>query len=104
MYELINIFDTFLPQLLLYPNPADPLNPEAARLLNEKPEEYKLKVRNHVDKFASIKLALTEESKLSNVGLTKNGSCIKHTKEKSIKSNNSKLSETSFDENELDEI
>ncbi len=105
MYELINIFDTFLPQLLLYPNPSDPLNPEAARLLNEKPEEYKIIVKNHVEKFAAIKLVLTEESKVNNIGINNNnGHCIKHTKDKSLQSNNSKLSEISFNENELDEI
>jgi ubiquitin-conjugating enzyme E2 H len=44
MYDLINIFDVFLPQLLLYPNPTDPLNGEAAALLLKEPEKYKQKV------------------------------------------------------------
>jgi ubiquitin-conjugating enzyme E2 H len=32
MYELVNVFRVFLPQLLLYPNPTDPLNGYAASL------------------------------------------------------------------------
>lgn len=43
--ELLNVFETFLPQLLMYPNPADPLNGEAAALLMNTPEEYKARVR-----------------------------------------------------------
>jgi ubiquitin-conjugating enzyme E2 H len=44
MFELKNIFDVFLPQLLLYPNPADPLNAEAAALNLKYHEKYKEKV------------------------------------------------------------
>jgi ubiquitin-conjugating enzyme E2 H len=52
MFDLINIFDTFLPQLLLYPNPADPLNPEAAAMMLKEPQKYEQKVRDHVRKNA----------------------------------------------------
>jgi len=38
--------------LLLYPNPTDPLNGEAAALLLREPEKYKDKVKDCVSKFA----------------------------------------------------
>ena len=37
MYDLVNVFDVFLPQLLLYPNPTDPLNSEAAAVRTPAP-------------------------------------------------------------------
>lgn len=52
MYDLTNIFEVFLPQLLTYPNPADPLNGEAAALQMREPERYKQKVREYVQKYA----------------------------------------------------
>ena len=42
---MINIFEVFLPQLLRYPNPNDPLNGEAAALLMRHPAEYDAKVK-----------------------------------------------------------
>ena len=43
--DLINIFEVLLPQLLRYPNPADPLNGEAAALLIREPKFYDQKVK-----------------------------------------------------------
>lgn len=42
---MINIFEVFLPQLLRYPNPNDPLNGEAAALMMRHPKEYDAKVK-----------------------------------------------------------
>ncbi|CDR94411.1 ubiquitin-conjugating enzyme subunit, putative [Babesia bigemina] len=53
IYSLVNVFDTFLPQLLTYPNPSDPLNNEAAALLMADKSSYEKKVREHVKKHAS---------------------------------------------------
>ena len=50
--DLVNVFETFLPQLLLYPNPADPLNGEAASLLMRDPQRYAARVREYVERFA----------------------------------------------------
>uniref|UniRef100_A0A6A7G7U9 Ubiquitin-conjugating enzyme E2 H n=2 Tax=Hirondellea gigas TaxID=1518452 RepID=A0A6A7G7U9_9CRUS len=53
MYDLVNIFDIFLPQLLKYPNSADPLNSSAASLYSSDQESYLRKVREYVLTFAS---------------------------------------------------
>lgn len=45
MYDMINIFEAFLPHLLRYPNPSDPLNGEAAALMLRDPKSYDAKVR-----------------------------------------------------------
>lgn len=50
---MINIFEVFLPQLLRYPNPSDPLNGEAASLLMREPQSYEKKVREYVKRFAT---------------------------------------------------
>jgi hypothetical protein len=52
MFELVNIFEVFLPQLLQDPNPKDPLNGEAAMLLMKDAEKYKARVMEHVKKYA----------------------------------------------------
>ncbi|KAH8684697.1 ubiquitin-conjugating enzyme [Tricladium varicosporioides] len=53
MFDMINIFEVFLPQLLRYPNPTDPLNGEAAALLMREPKSYDAKVKEYVVKYAS---------------------------------------------------
>merc|ERR1712180_56198 len=53
LYDLSNIFESFLPQLLTYPNPTDPLNGDAAAMYLHRPEEYKKKVVQYVRKYAT---------------------------------------------------
>jgi ubiquitin-conjugating enzyme E2 H len=50
MYDMVNIFEVFLPQLLRYPNPTDPLNGEAAALLMKDPKAYDVKVKGRDNK------------------------------------------------------
>ncbi|KAB5595590.1 Ubiquitin-conjugating enzyme E2 H [Ceratobasidium theobromae] len=57
MFDMINIFESFLPQLLRYPNPSDPLNGEAAALLMREPKSYEAKVRDYVKRYASKEAA-----------------------------------------------
>ena len=52
MFDMINIFEVFLPQLLRYPNPADPLNGEAAALLMRDPKSYDARVKGRASTTA----------------------------------------------------
>lgn len=53
MFDLVNIFDVFLPQLLLYPNPKDPLNGEAASKFINDESRYKEIVKDYVKRYAN---------------------------------------------------
>ena len=60
MYDMINIFEVFLPQLLRYPNPTDPLNGEAAALMMREPKGYEVKVKGrNRDTLRSVTALLT---------------------------------------------
>tara|TARA_B100000963_G_C22615011_1_gene666867 strand:+ start:1031 stop:1495 length:465 start_codon:yes stop_codon:yes gene_type:complete len=48
IYTVEHIVETFLPQLLTYPNPDDPLNIEAANLLNENIEAFNKKAVEYI--------------------------------------------------------
>jgi ubiquitin-conjugating enzyme E2 H len=56
MYDMINIFEVFIPQLLRYPNPTDPLNGEAAALLMREPKSYDAKVKGLYHQVLKIPL------------------------------------------------
>lgn len=47
----MNIFEVFLPQLLRYPNPSDPLNGDASALLMREPKRYEQKVQGKITFF-----------------------------------------------------
>ncbi|KAL5568422.1 hypothetical protein UlMin_024997 [Ulmus minor] len=52
MFDLFNVFDSFLPQLLLYPNPGDPLNGDAASLMMKDRKQYDQKVKEYCERYA----------------------------------------------------
>ncbi|PIN05825.1 Ubiquitin-protein ligase [Handroanthus impetiginosus] len=52
MFDLVNVFEVFLPQLLLYPNPSHPLNGEAAALMMRDQNAYEERVKEYCQKYA----------------------------------------------------
>lgn len=47
------MFEVFLPQLLLYPNPSDPLNGEAAALMMRDRTAYEQRVKGNNPSFGN---------------------------------------------------
>ncbi|CAI0455654.1 unnamed protein product [Linum tenue] len=52
MFDLLNVFEVFLPQLLLYPNPGDPLNADAAALMMNDKKQYEERVKEYCERYA----------------------------------------------------
>ncbi|CAK7905810.1 ubiquitin-conjugating enzyme E2-24 kDa [[Candida] anglica] len=52
MFGLLNIFENFLPHLLRYANPSDPLNTDASNLMNKDEARYLETVKMYVKKYA----------------------------------------------------
>lgn len=70
LFNLVNTVGTFVPWLLAYPNPTDPLNGTAAAMLNKSPELYERTVREHVEKYMAERapqLSEEEEAALRHV-------------------------------------
>lgn len=75
MFDMVNIFEVFLPQLLRYPNPADPLNGDASALLLREPKSYDQKVKEYVNKYASAEaFDKAEENSDSDLEMSSAGS------------------------------
>lgn len=53
----------FLPQLLTYPNPASPLNQEAAQLFEGDKQKYDQRVRDFIKKYALNEELIVERKK-----------------------------------------
>lgn len=50
--SLRDVFETYVPQLLQYPEPSDPFNAQAAAMMKEDSAEYETFVREHVRSHA----------------------------------------------------
>lgn len=67
MFDMINILDEFIPQLLSYPNASDPLNGSASSLYLDDNARYLDTVKSYVKKYADpVKVRRQSISKLGN--------------------------------------
>lgn len=62
--DLVNVFEVFLPQLLLYPNATDPLNGYAASVYLRDQKEFTNIVKHYVQKFATPERIIASEMQI----------------------------------------
>jgi ubiquitin-conjugating enzyme E2 H len=103
--DLVNIFESFLPQLLRYPNPADPLNGEAAALHMDNLEKYNSRIRDHVQKYASSEVHLAaagdDDRKISSETITTVGTDRHSDPDHDVKQDSNGVNEE--EENDVDD-
>lgn len=88
--DLSVVFESFLPQLLTYPNPRDPLNGYAATMFLNNPSKFKKKVIKYVRTYATEEKIRKEKRK-----------CIRKSENSQIKgSSDSEDSLSDLSENE----
>lgn len=92
--DLVNIFESFLPQLLRYPNPKDPLNGEAAALLMENEEGYNRRVRENIVKYASEDIIMDDDDRKVSSADTTN-STVSHEEEMAVDDDADNMSQVS---------
>lgn len=74
MFGLLNIFENFLPHLLRYANPSDPLNTEASNLMTKDEPRYIEVVKRYVKQYAleefseDVTNEVEDDVELSDVG------------------------------------
>ncbi|CAK9438604.1 uncharacterized protein LODBEIA_P28280 [Lodderomyces beijingensis] len=61
MFGLLNVFENFLPHLLRYANPSDPLNTEASNLMGKDEKKYVETVKKYVQSYATSTQVLNEQ-------------------------------------------
>ncbi|XP_010559098.1 PREDICTED: ubiquitin-conjugating enzyme E2 6 isoform X2 [Tarenaya hassleriana] len=75
MFDLVNVFEVFLPQLLLYPNPSDPFNGEAASLMMRDRAAYEQKVKEYCKRYAKpVDIGAASEENSSDDEMSEDGS------------------------------
>ena len=104
LFDLTNIFDVFLPQLLLYPNPKDPLNSEAADMLLKTPKQYEEKVKNYVKIYAKDESYVENNNEKQNNNNNNNNDMKNYSNNLIKKEENEDKNKENLDNNNINKL